>query len=117
MTAENSPILLTLRQLNRPIDVFIFLYRLIGPWAHSINVCALDEEDFGEVGKVADLYEQEIEFIKYFVASESAYDTAVAPIRLFVMGANLWRDEYEWPLARTTWTEMFLSSGGKANPK
>lgn len=88
---------------------------LIGPWAHSINVCALDDEDFGEVGKVADLYEQEIEFIKYFVASESAYDTAVAPIRLFVMGANLWRDEYEWPLARTTWTEMFLSSGGQAN--
>ena len=37
------------------------------------------------------------------------------PVRLFVMGENRWRDENEWPLARTRYTEMFLHSGGHAN--
>ena len=37
------------------------------------------------------------------------------PVRLFVMGANHWRDEQEWPLARTDWQEWFLHSGGRAN--
>jgi hypothetical protein len=27
-----------------------------------------------------------------------------APVRLFIMGANVWRDEQEWPLARTQYT-------------
>lgn len=38
-----------------------------------------------------------------------------APIRLFVMGENVWRDEREWPLARTQFTPFHLRSGGNAN--
>ena len=38
-----------------------------------------------------------------------------APITLFVMGANVWRDEWEWPLARTQWQKFFLDSNGNAN--
>jgi hypothetical protein len=37
------------------------------------------------------------------------------PIRLFVMGENVWRDENEWPLARARDTPYFLRSGGSAN--
>lgn len=37
-----------------------------------------------------------------------------APIKLFVMGKNIWRDEYEWPLERTEWTKFYLSSSGNA---
>ena len=33
------------------------------------------------------------------------------PIQLFVMGANRWREESEWPLARTAYTDFFLHSG------
>jgi len=32
------------------------------------------------------------------------------PIRIFVMGANTWRNEYEWPLKRTKWTKFYLRS-------
>jgi len=32
-----------------------------------------------------------------------------------VMGTNQWRDEYEWPLARTRYTPCYLHSRGKAN--
>lgn len=36
-------------------------------------------------------------------------------IRLFVMGENRWRDEQEWPLARTVYTPYYLRSEGHAN--
>src|SRR5205823_2645723 len=41
--------------------------------------------------------------------------TQDAPIRIFVMGINKWRDEYEWPLARTQYVKYYLHSRGKAN--
>ena len=37
------------------------------------------------------------------------------PVRLFVMGENLWRDEQEWPLARTQYVDYYFHSGGRAN--
>ena len=37
------------------------------------------------------------------------------PVKIFVMGANQWRDEDDWPLARAKSTKYFLHSGGKAN--
>ena len=36
-------------------------------------------------------------------------------VRVFVMGENRWRDEREWPLARTRYTPYYLGSGGRAN--
>ncbi|MBN9320048.1 MAG: hypothetical protein BGN86_02475 [Caulobacterales bacterium 68-7] len=33
-------------------------------------------------------------------------------VRLFVMGENVWRDEAEWPLARTRYTSFYLGDGG-----
>jgi uncharacterized protein len=38
-----------------------------------------------------------------------------APVHLFVMGVNRWRDEQEWPLARTRYTPFYLTSKGHAN--
>jgi len=37
------------------------------------------------------------------------------PVRIFVMGANQWRDEDNWPLTRARETKYFLHSSGKAN--
>jgi len=31
-----------------------------------------------------------------------------APIHLWIQGDNIWRDEYEWPLARTQWKDFYL---------
>lgn len=38
------------------------------------------------------------------------------PIRLLIKGRNEYRDEYEWPLARTRWTKMFLGPNGTLSP-
>ncbi len=37
------------------------------------------------------------------------------PVRIFVMGANQWRNEEDWPLLRTRQERYFLHSAGKAN--
>jgi putative CocE/NonD family hydrolase len=36
------------------------------------------------------------------------------PVKIFVMGKNVWRDEDDWPLARAKSTRYFLHSGGAA---
>ncbi len=42
---------------------------------------------------------------------------AEPPIKLFVMGANVWRDEQEWPLARASDTPYYLRAGGGLSPE
>lgn len=37
------------------------------------------------------------------------------PVRIFVLGANQWREESDWPLARARNTRYFLHSSGGAN--
>ena len=37
------------------------------------------------------------------------------PVKIFVMGANQWREEDDWPLARAKSTKYFLHSQGSAN--
>ncbi|MEQ1782462.1 MAG: CocE/NonD family hydrolase [Hyphomonadaceae bacterium] len=40
-----------------------------------------------------------------------------APVRIFVLGDNVWRDENEWPLARTQYTPFYFHSNGALDPK
>jgi uncharacterized protein len=35
-----------------------------------------------------------------------------APVHIFVMGVNRWRDEPDWPLARARYTALYLASKG-----
>ena len=45
---------------------------------------------------------------------DNGADKATA-VKIFVMGENKWRDENEWPLARTKWSDFYLHSSGGAN--
>ena len=38
-----------------------------------------------------------------------------APVTLFVQGEDVWRDEQEWPLARTEYRPLYLHSDGQLN--
>jgi len=88
---------------------------IVGPWPHSINKKDVGEKDYGTDYAIEDLFQQELEFIEYFTQGPNQYNIETAPVKLFIMGINKWRDEYEWPLARTVWTEKFLSSNANAN--
>ena len=52
---------------------------------------------------------------RHFLKDTESGLTEEAPITLFVQGEEVWRDEYEWPLARTEWTPLYLHSEGRAN--
>jgi putative CocE/NonD family hydrolase len=88
---------------------------VVGPWPHDINHTSFCDVDFGTDGKVPDLFEQEKTYLDRFLKDDAPQAPAPAPLRLYIMGANEWRDEYEWPLARTQWTRFFLAGEGKAN--
>ena len=88
---------------------------LMGPWGHAVNTVAkIGEVDFGPQALI-DLRGEEVRwFDRWLKGSGETYET---PVRIFVMGLNKWRDEHEWPLARTQWTSYYLHSGGHANSR
>ncbi|WP_129782386.1 CocE/NonD family hydrolase [Peristeroidobacter soli] len=88
---------------------------IIGPWPHAeFPTQKLGDLDFGadSVVKFETLHQR---WFDYWLKGENTGVTSEAPVRLFVMGENRWRDEQEWPLARTQYTKFYLRSAGKAN--
>lgn len=85
---------------------------LVGPWSHIISSgTQLGEVDFGADSQL-DL--RAILLRWYDALLKDADDGILAepPITLYVMGANAWRQEWEWPLARTRFTPYYLRAGG-----
>ena len=89
---------------------------LVGPWSHQ-NIGSA--EPFGAIGfggqAAMDITEEHLRWYdRHLKGIENGIDDE-PPIRLFLMGANVWRHEHEWPLARTQYTKYYLHSRGGAN--
>lgn len=95
---------------------------LIGPWTHSTPTNnQVGTVDFG-IRSSQHLsvlkFDVDGEFLRFYDYWLKGIDSSLGsepPIRLFVMGENVWRHEHEWPLARTRFTSYYLHSGGAAN--
>jgi uncharacterized protein len=100
-----------IRRDARP-DVAAATRLVIGPWGHAETV-ALP----GGIRNRNYRLESLAPSIPWFdrLLAQTPADDRSAPIRLYVMGANTWRDEREWPLARARTTAWYLRSGGHAN--
>jgi putative CocE/NonD family hydrolase len=80
---------------------------------HAGNGPTIGEVDFGPASAV-DEDETTLSWYDYlFKGVQNVF--AGKPVRIFVMGANGWRDEDDWPLARAQNTKYFLHSTGQAN--
>ena len=89
---------------------------LMGPWGHAVNSTrTLGEVDFGPQA-VIDLDAEILAFLDEHVKGK-APQTQPAPVRIFVMGANEWRDAETWPPAGATSSVYYLSGGGHANSR
>ena len=87
---------------------------IVGPWPHALSVSTKTGDiDFG-AGSRLDLDSIELAWFDRWLKNNDS-GTEDAPIRLFVMGVNRWRDEQEWPLARTDWQSWNLQSADGAN--
>ncbi len=86
---------------------------LLGPWAHAETS---PEGKIGDVtfGKnaVLDTDGTILRWYDYALKGRRNEYATGAPVRIFVMGENAWRDEQEFPLARTRYTNYYLQKGG-----
>ncbi|MBB6452783.1 hypothetical protein HNQ94_001229 [Salirhabdus euzebyi] len=90
---------------------------IMGPWPHQINKSTtLGELDFGP-DSLIDLNSKMLRWFDHWLKGKNDGMLDEPAIDMFVMGDNKWRQEKEWPLARTKWTKYFLHSKGNANSR
>lgn len=91
---------------------------MIGPWAHAATS---PEGKVGDVtfGKQAalDMTGITIRWADFALKGKQNEFGTGAAVRIFVMGENVWRDEHEFPLARTHYTNYYLHAGGLGTDK
>ncbi len=87
---------------------------IIGPWAHARRR-RYGNIDFGPEAAL-DSVGLEIRWFDYWLKGRNNGIADMAPVRIFVMGENRWRDESQWPLKRAEPHTLFITSGGEANP-
>lgn len=99
---------------------------LIGPWTHG--AVTLEQSLAGDLdlGPAAVLNYHQLHLEHFDAVLRGKEQEQRAPIRIFVMGGGpatrtpqgrllhggSWRDEHEWPLARTSWTTLHLHGDG-----
>ncbi|QUQ68855.1 CocE/NonD family hydrolase [Kutzneria sp. CA-103260] len=88
---------------------------LIGPWDHwHPGNSTVGDIAFGTDAAI-DLAQVRANWFREQLCDEPAANRP--PVRIFVMGSNVWRDEREWPLARTEYTRWYLRSDGRLLPE
>ena len=88
---------------------------LMGPWSHEEEVETFTGDVDLAPASVTVIREHELVFYDRFLKEADNDWDERPPLELFVLGANEWRGEHEWPLARTEFTPWYLGSGGRAN--
>jgi putative CocE/NonD family hydrolase len=90
---------------------------VVGPWTHADQTGTAGEMHFGLLAsaQAIQLEQLQLSFLRRFV-TDIAADWSSSRVKLFVMGDNVWRDEEEWPLARTQWVRWYLQPAGTLSP-
>ncbi len=86
---------------------------IVGPWSHTTDFSSsqVGALDFGPEA-VRDFFQIADDWFGHWLKGERTRADAWPPVQIFVMGANRWRGENEWPLARTEYTDYYMHSGG-----
>ena len=86
---------------------------LVGPWSHADQTGAAGDLHFGVLSsaQAIQLEQVQLDFLRRMVEPGGG-NPGGSRVKLFVMGDNVWRDEDDWPLARTRWTPWYLHAGG-----
>lgn len=83
---------------------------VVGPWTHTDQTGTAGELFFPNgSAPIIRLEDQQRTFLSESVA---AGPSSIPPVQIFVMGANHWRTENEWPLARTEWQKWYFQANG-----
>jgi putative CocE/NonD family hydrolase len=87
---------------------------IIGPWVHGINERVVGGIDYGPTATI-DVNGYTARWFDHFLKGLNNGVERDPPVYLFVMGANEWRAERDWPLPDAKPTKYYFGSGGRAN--
>jgi hypothetical protein len=91
---------------------------IIGPWTHMNFSGSFPERGFGPGGSSAAIDLPGIH-LRWFDRWLKDLDNGIIgqepPVMIFVMGADEWRNEADWPLPDTLYRPYYLHSEGQAN--
>lgn len=112
------------------------VYLIMGPWIHGRqSQFAHGQVTFGEEAAIKDQWAWRKEWYDHWLKgidnSVGKADPFKTPVRIFVMGTGdggkdedgrlrhggYWRNEQDWPLERTQYTDYFLQADGRLSPK
>jgi len=107
------------------------VYMIMGPWIHGQQTgSAHGQVNFGPSAAISDQWAWRQEWYDHWLKgidnSVGKADPFKTPVRIFVMGTGdgskdvkgrlqhggFWRNENEWPLARTQYTDFYLQPDG-----
>lgn len=83
---------------------------LIGPWPHNMSL-RFDGVDFG-ADSAAPIRKLQLDWFDQWLKGEDAPLLSRPPVRIFIMGANRWREESQWPPAAVKVRPLYLAAGG-----
>lgn len=89
---------------------------LMGPWAHAATSPEgkIGDVTFGRQA-VLDMNATIANWYDYVMKGKRNEFASDSPVKIFVLGDNVWRDEKEFPLARTQYTKYYLHAAKGAN--
>lgn len=78
---------------------------LIGPWKHALA-------DLSPMDPIGGVHEMDRWWDRWLKDIDTGVERE-PPVTIFIMGANTWRHETEWPIARTQPTRLYAAAHGK----
>jgi putative CocE/NonD family hydrolase len=90
---------------------------IIGPWDHLNSTGVYPDRQFGIMAdaQLCDMTGAHQRFFDRWLRGQADAPDGTAPVRIFVMGIDQWRDEPDWPLPDTSYVDYYLDSSGRAN--
>ena len=91
---------------------------VMGPWYYTLPLASLvGQVDMGFRSSYVSIdYDgMQLDYFDYWLKGKRNGAADDGPVRLYIMGANDWRDEKDWPLVGTEWRRYYLHSRGNAN--
>jgi len=86
---------------------------VIGPWPHNMSA-KFAGVDFGAESAVP-VRSMAIEWFDQWLNGTDTSIASTAPVRIFVMGADKWREAREWPPEGARTRNLYLAGRGHAN--
>jgi putative CocE/NonD family hydrolase len=90
---------------------------IVGPWAHGNYTGTYPERSYGHNSGVDtfDLGGIQLRWFDRWLKG-GIDDASDPPVRIFVMGPNMWRNEEDWPPPNSSLEGLYLRSGGILSP-